>query len=184
MGVEPTRIEDAIQLMRTGWQCRLHGEFDAAETDITEACEILAEENESVYRVEALRMLGHVYLDQGLWDAAQDTFRIAVEECRSLESHSMMAHCLRHLADTYHASGNHKAALDHYHEAHGLMREANESNITRANLLRSMALTQEAADDCDEALSLWREALDLYAQSDLTEGVEECEDHLKRLSPD
>ena len=51
-----------------------------------------------------------------------------------------------------------------------------------ANAMRGYALLQERLGNNDEAVALWREARELYAQVNVLAGVEEGDRRIERLS--
>ena len=76
-----------------------------------------------------------------------------------------------------------EAARSCYDEALALYRNADAPpTLDVANAVRPMAILEADLGNTGEALTLWREARDLYAAVDIAEGVEEAERWLERLS--
>jgi len=132
----------------------------------------------------ALRRLGHVEQDAGRGDAAARCYQEAVAAARRTGDPLVLAHAIRHLGDAHRAARRFAPARTCYAEALALYAECREPPppvLDRANVIRRMAILEEALGEGGEARRLWQEARALYAAVPIAAGVAECEENLARL---
>ncbi len=133
--------------------------------------------------VQAYRALADVASQRDDRAAALGLYREAVHVARTLDAPRVLAHTVRHEGDLLRRAGRFADAWSRYEEALGLYRDhAGTPPGELANAVRPAALTLEALGEPSGAAALWREARDLYAEVDLTEGAEEAEAALARLT--
>lgn len=191
-----TTRDIAINLMNRAWKARAAA-FDSGAgdesvrrelqgpvtNDLSEAVRLLRSEDASHELVHALRRLGHVKQDLGATSDTKDLYEEAVLISRGLGSPALLGHSMRHLGDHYMDVGDVNLAEPLYIEAVGLYRAASDAPVGDfANALRRLAILQEEQGRLDDALKSWEETCDLYAKIGLTEGVEECGEHISKLN--
>lgn len=115
--------------------------------------------------------------------AARSGYGRAADLARAAHEHGLLAHALRHLSELDRLGGDHAAALIAGSEAVALYREnPDAAQLDLANALRVSALALDALGRPHDAGSVWREARNLYAQLDVTEGVAECDSQLGKAN--
>ena len=93
-----------------------------------------------------------------------------------------LAHALRHRSEIARCGGEADRALSLSLEAVALYRTMADPVVALdlANALRGLALAHEAIHDPASAAASWREARELYHQSGVAAGRDECDAHLGR----
>ena len=93
-----------------------------------------------------------------------------------------LAHAVRHLGDVHHEMGKPDLAASCYDEALDLYRShPAPPPLDLANAIRSQAVLKEEAGAVAEAIALWEEARDLYALTNVEQGVNEAGQSVARL---
>ena len=111
---------------------------------------------------------------------------------RGLNDSKMLAHVVRHMADTLQSAGRHGEAEPYYREMLSSYQSApNVPPLEMANALRSIALHEENMGKTDDARHLWQDARSHYAALDAeylaltgkneNPGVREADRHLATL---
>src|SRR5205814_964583 len=132
----------------------------------------------------ALKGLGQIERDSNNLDAALRLSEEAASLCRKEDHALLLAHTLRHVADIHQDAGCVDLAESCYCEALAIYRDNKETApLDLANIVRPFALLKEKAGQVDEAKRLWTEARDLYAATNVAEGVAECTRRLSLLKP-
>ena len=90
-----------------------------------------------------------------------------------------VAHSVRHLGDVYRHARRTPSVATTKRLPRG---EDSPPTLDFANAVRPMAILQADLGRRAEALTLWREARDLYAAVGIADGVEEAERWLERLT--
>lgn len=123
-------------------------------------------------------------LSAGNFTDASFMFHSAARHSREEHLQEELAYSLRHAAQADLELGNHEQALVDSTEALGLYLvkpDAAELNI--ANTKRLIALALEAKGLTGEAKVHWRAAREIYERAGITDGINECDNHL-RQQPD
>jgi tetratricopeptide (TPR) repeat protein len=127
------------------------------------------------------------YVERNLRDleAAERHYRDASEIYRSLDNSLKTAHTLRHAADILREQKRADLAAQLYAEALDIYHGHKDAPpLDLANAIRGFALLKEQTGDREEALSLWREARELYELTGIEAGVSESETQIRSLSID
>lgn len=130
----------------------------------------------------ALRKLAQLERDLGNGDRAQSLQAEAVALLRNADQPLRLAHAVRHLGDIHQDAGRTDQAELCYHEALALYRADPQTQpLDLANAIRPLAILKERTGDDALAMSLWREAQNLYATVDVAQGIAESQARLARL---
>ena len=130
----------------------------------------------------ALHKLAQIERDMGHGDRALPLQAEAVALLRDAEQPLRLAHAVRHLGDIHQDAGRIGQAEPCYDEALALYRDDPRTlPLDLANAIRPLAILKERTGDGALAMSLWREAENLYATVDVAEGVAESQARLARL---
>ncbi len=118
-------------------------------------------------RARMLDVIGRVYVNLGLYDAALDLHRRSVDLQRHLhgDSHPEVASSLEQLALTQRLRRNFEAAEPLYTEALDIRRRVNDDPAHVADALQGLALTLRDLGRADSAEALIREVLDLRTKT-------------------
>jgi tetratricopeptide (TPR) repeat protein len=160
------RLEEAAELLRKALT-------ECVPSDSPALCATLYEELAYVER--NLRDL----------DTSQKLYRQASRTYRNLGNPLKTAHTLRHAADVLCEQKRLDQAGPLYAESLEIYRGHQDTPpLDLANAIRGFALLKEQAGDGKEALSLWREARDLYELAGIEAGVLESDRRIRLLSVD
>jgi tetratricopeptide (TPR) repeat protein len=160
------RLEEAAELFRKALT-------ECVPSDSPELCATLYEELAYVER--NLRDL----------DTALKLYRQASRTYRSLGNPLKAAHTMRHAADILLEQKRQDEAAPLYAEALEIYREQKDTPpLDLANAIRGFALLKEDVGDRKEALSMWREARDLYELTSIEAGVLESDARIRSLAVD
>ncbi len=118
--------------------------------------------------------------DQGDHEQSKQHYYQAFNIYKKLGSKDKMAHTLRHIADIQSSTDDYENAEANYEDVIQYYRKT-ESSLNLANALRGYALHKEQRKSLQEARKLWNEASYLYQKFGITDGVDECQDHIKSL---
>ena len=133
--------------------------------------------------IQALKGLGQIERDLKNGEAALPHYEEAVSLCRQQGDALLLAHTVRHVGDIHQDAGRDQLAETCYQEALSIYRNHAQTNpLDLANAVRPLALLKENAGEVDEAKNLWAEARDLYAASNVPQGVAECSRRFTRLN--
>jgi tetratricopeptide (TPR) repeat protein len=127
------------------------------------------------------------YVERNLRDleTSQRHYRQASEIYSSLGNPLKTAHTVRHAADILREQTKPEQAAPLYAESLEIYRRHKETPpLDLANAIRGFALVKEQTGDRKEALSLWREARDLYELTGIEAGVSESDRRIGLLSAD
>lgn len=135
--------------------------------------------------IQALKGLGQIERDLNNDEAALELYEQALVLCRDADDPLLLAHTVRHVGDIHQDIKRDDLAAPCYAEALAIYRgEPETTPLDLANAVRPFALLKENAGEKEEAKRLWAEARDLYAASNIQQGVAECSRHLQRLRGD
>ncbi len=127
------------------------------------------------------------YVERNLRDleTSQRHYRQASELYRSLDSPLKTAHTVRHAADIMREQNKLDEAGPLYAESLEIYRSHKETPpLDLANAIRGFALLNEQTGNCEEAVSLWREARELYELTGIEAGVSESDRRIGSFSAD
>ncbi len=179
--------------MRSAWATR-RSSFDAspderraaliqAKRDLTTAAELCRGAGPPVSYAHAIHLLANVELDLGREEYALLLWEEAVAVLRTTEDVLQLAHKVRHLGDLHRYCGRMDRAASCYAEALAIYRKHDApGSLDFANAVSRMADLKEHQGETAEAVGLWRETRDLYAAVDMPRGVEQAEQHIRRLT--
>ena len=132
-----------------------------------------------------LRELGEFSRKRREPAAALAAYEEAVALLRSLADTDTLnlAHTLRHLGDVHMEAARPVLAAPHYYDALAMYRaHPDPPPLDLANALRSLAILESQTGAASDAISLWREAGELYALTGISAGVAECERRVQALT--
>lgn len=133
--------------------------------------------------IQALKGQGQIERDLGETDEALALYIKAAAICRQQDDPLLLAHTLRHIGDIQQEAGHDQLALPFYREALEIYRQHPDTNLLdRANAIRPLAALKERMGDLVAAKGLWQEAKELYAATNISEGVTECTGRLALLN--
>ena len=160
------RLEEAAELFRKALT-------ECVPSDCPALCATLYEELAYVER--NLRDL----------DTSLKLYRQASRVYRDLGNPLKAAHTMRHAADILLEQKRQDEAAPLYAEALEIYRGQEDTPpLDLANAIRGFALLKEGVGDRTQALSLWREARDLYELNGIQAGVSESNRRMGLLSAD
>jgi tetratricopeptide (TPR) repeat protein len=148
----------------------------------TQAIELAHQDNLWRELIHALKGRGQIERDLNNNKAAVGLYEQAAALCREAGDPLLLAHTVRHVGDIHQDIKHDDLAAACYVEALAIYRaEPNTAPLDLANAVRPFALLKENAGEIEEAKRLWAEARDLYAASNIPQGVAECSRRLRRL---
>lgn len=171
--------EATDRLVKQAAQAHRERRFADAQQDLQSAITLLREGGSDLALAQALRSLGEVERKLRNRPAALQHYQEAITLLRRSAPPLMLAHTVRHLGDVYRENGQPVPAEHCYVEALNLYRSHPEADsLDLANAIRSFAVLKSETQATQDAAPLWQEARALYAQRNITAGVEECSRHL------
>ena len=116
-------------------------------------------------------------------DVALSIFQEAVDAAERGGSAFLQGHALRHMADLLCNQKQYDQAEPLYEKALSLLESDPETDpLSIANLLRPQAILLEETGRIEESVQRWQKTREAYARVGIKEGVDECDDHLAKLS--
>lgn len=170
-------------LIAHGYAARKEHRLEDARQHFAKAIVISRNTNDRSGLARALAGLGQIERDLHDHSGARRHYEESVAVYRTLDSPLALAHAVRHLADILRGQGERTIAERCYAEALEIYRQHEETQpLDLANTLRGYAILK--TDNCEkqEALELWREARNLYAQCNIEAGVAESNRQLDLLA--
>jgi tetratricopeptide (TPR) repeat protein len=156
------RLEEAAELFRRG---------------LTESLK-----DEGAIRATLFEELAYVERNLRDQESSQEHYRQAGEIYRSLGNPLKAAHTIRHAADLLREQKRLDEAEVLYADSLEIYRGHKETPpLDVANAIRGLALLKEGVGDRKQALSLWREARDLYELTGIPAGVSESDRRIALL---
>jgi tetratricopeptide (TPR) repeat protein len=133
-------------------------------------------------RAELLKALGKLDRDLGYIEDARVHYAMSAEIARTLNDPPGLAHTLRHVADILRNQKKLSEAEPIYAESLAIYRaDLGTPPLHLANALRGSALLMEGLGRELDALRDWSEAMSLYEQAGVHEGVEESKKRIANL---
>jgi tetratricopeptide (TPR) repeat protein len=153
-----------------------------AHRHLTEAVAFCRQNGVRNELIGLLKALGQIERDLGRNEAARPMYEEAVTLCREEGDPLTLAHTIRHLGDIHQDANRLSLAEPCYDEALALYRgHKNTKKLDLANAIRPLAILKEVNRELEEALSLWREAKELYEAAEIEQAVTECTSRISRL---
>ena len=169
-------LERALQALRTK-------PAQDARQDLLRAIDFLRQHGTRSELAQALRGLGELERRLPDRDAALQHYEEAVAILRELDEPLRLAHTIRHLGDLHHDAGRAALAEPCYQEAVALYRGEEQARpLDAANAIRSLAVLKGEAGEMEEAVTLWRDAHDLYIAVGIPAGIAESAARLAILA--
>lgn len=170
------------ELVARADRARAEDRLTDAHRDLSEAVALCRESGTGPHLALALQKLAQIERDLGLGDRAQPLQAEAVALWRDADEPLRLAHAVRHLGDIHQEAGRIDQAEPCYDEALALYRADPQTQpLDLANAIRPLAILKERTGEGALAMSLWREAQNLYATVDVAQGVAESQARLARL---
>lgn len=170
------------ELVARADRARAEDRLTDAHRDLSEAVALCREVGTGQDLALALQKLAQIERDMGHGDRAQPLQTEAVALWRDTDQPLRLAHAVRHLGDIHQDAGRIEQAEPCYDEALALYRADPQTRpLDLANAIRPLAILKERTGDDALAISLWREAGNLYATVDIAQGVAESQAGLARL---
>lgn len=110
--------------------------------------------------------------------AACTQYEVASALCEINQDEYRRAFALRHVADLQLGLGHLDEALDAALRAETIYRAGIGGPLDLANSLRLVALAFTALGDRSKALAYWRQAMIIYVELKIADGVAECQAHI------
>lgn len=174
---------DTDVLIAHGYAARKEHRTEDAKRHFVEAIALSENTNDRSGLARALAALGQIERDLHDLSGARRHYEQSVSVYRTLDSPLALAHTVRHLADILRGMGEPALAEPCYAEALEIYRCHEETQpLDLANTLRGYALLKTETREKPEALALWREAGNLYAQCKVEAGVAESSRQLALLA--
>lgn len=175
--------ESLNELVKRADRARAEGRLTDAHRDLSEAVALCRKTASGPNHLAlALQKLAQIERDMGHGDRAQPLQAEAVALWRDADEPLRLAHAVRHLGDIHQDAGRIDQAEPCYDEALALYRaDPRTQPLDLANAIRPLAILKERTGDDALAMSLWREAENLYATVDVAEGVAESQARLAHL---
>ncbi|PYV81016.1 MAG: hypothetical protein DMG93_16895 [Acidobacteria bacterium] len=170
-------------LISSAYQARKEKRLQDAKQLFAEAVELSRGSGDRAALARALTGLGQTERDLKNNDQAVQHYRETAEIYRSLPDPLSFAHTIRHVGDILRNQNSIERARPCYEEALTIYRTHSETpTLDLANAIRGFALLIENAGETEHAISLWREARSLYEVVNVQAGVQESDDHIKKLA--
>lgn len=142
-----------------------------------------AQSDDRPLRARLLEELAYVERSLRDPDAAREHYLQSSEIYRSLDNPLKTAHTMRHAADILREQKRTDQAALLYSEAIAIYRSHEATPpLDLGNAIRGFALLKEDAGERAQALSLWREAGDLYKLVGIEAGITESAAQIQLLS--
>ena len=166
-----------------GHQARRERRMDDAKRIFAEAVNAARLSKDRPWLAQAYTELGRTERDLHETDAALRHYEEAAAVYRRLDEPLRLAHTVRHVGDILREDGKLEPAGPCYREALEIYRAHPETPpLDLANAIRGYALLEDDVGRQDQALTLWREARELYASVNVQAGVDEGDRQIARLS--
>ena len=173
----------AADLLASAALARREGRLDDASRHYQTALTLARAINEPMLLIAALKGLAQIERDLDNPAQAEPLYREAIVHCHGMDAPLLVAHTVRHLGDVLCDLGQLDEAADCYDEALATYRaHPGTTLLDLANALRPMALLCERLGDTPQALKLWAEARQRYADAGIEAGVAECDRHLAQAA--
>lgn len=166
---------------REAWHARVKGEYDKALALAEQSLQKADQQSDKAAMAMFLKIYAQVHSDKDELEESLRYYKQIEDLYIELGDSTSQMHTLRHIGSAYQELGKTECAekclkqvVDHY--------KINETNtLEKANTHRVYAITMEAMERNEEAISYWEMAKGGYSQLDITEGVLECDEHLQGL---
>ena len=170
-------------LISQGYAARKEHRPEDAKQHFAEAIALSKSTNDRAGLARALAGLGQIERDLRDGAGARLHYEQSVDVYRTLDNPLALAHTVRHLADILRGQGEYTLAEPCYAEALQIYRRhENTHSLDLANTLRGYALLKTVDNAKPEALQLWHEARNLYAQCNVEAGVAESDSQIALLA--
>lgn len=154
----------------------------SARQDLEKAIGICRDRELLSQLAQAFHLLANIERDTGDSKAAESLWEEAISVCRKVGEPFEIAHKIRHLGDLHKQHRRFDQAEACYSEALNLYRHhEGPPKLDLANALNAFAELKAAANSPEDAISLWQEASDLYAEEDVPAGITMCTKSIERL---
>ncbi len=157
-----------------------------ARDDLVKAVALCREGSDPVELAQALHLLANLEHDMRRDGPALTLWLEAVAILREADNPLQLAHKVRHVGDLHRHCGRLDDADVCYEQAVALYRSHDKpGSLDYPNAIRPLAILKERLGDRQQALALWREARELYAEVeglDLQPALDECDQHVARLA--
>lgn len=172
----------AAELLSRGYEARGEKRLADARQFFAVAVERCQKANDRQLLAQALCGLGQIERDMGNSVQALRHLTDAVALRRAQQDPLALAHTIRHVADVLRGQGQAAKAEPFYAEALGIYRNQEQVQpLDLANAIRGYALLKADLNDPEEATFLWHEAMALYAEAGVQEGVAESQSQIAFL---
>ncbi|HAA15080.1 MAG TPA: hypothetical protein DCE41_26650 [Cytophagales bacterium] len=160
------------------WELRLADSHDKALKLLTEKFETWPEKD---YLAQAHfhRLQAQLVRDLGDQSEAWEQYTHSLSYFEQSQQPAWTAYCHRHLGDLAFELSKPEASLSHWRKALYYY-QATHKGHALANCHRGLGLALEALGKPQEARAHWKSAKTIYSRQGITEGVAECEQHLRQ----
>jgi tetratricopeptide (TPR) repeat protein len=177
--------EKYSDLFAEGRRARREDRLPASRAIFLDVVRKASEEGDRSALAEAFIGLAEAENEIGNCEAARHHYANAALLYREIGPAKNLAYAVGHEADLLVRMHHPKEAEPLFLEAEEYYRQnGDESALDLANTLRGLARAKEATGEAQAALSLWREAREIFARNGSMEGVAECDRKLSQLRPE
>jgi len=163
-------------LLVQGFQARKEHRLADAWQNFSDAADAARRENSALPLAQALTQLGYLARNRHEVDAARMHYEEAAAVYRTLDDPLRLAHTVRHVGDILREDKQLEPAGPCYREALEIYRAHEDTPpLDLANAIRGYALLKAETGERQDAIALWQEAGELYAQVHVEAGVAESE---------
>ena len=187
-------MSNATELADQAWRMRakaIREQLSGEKASITrsrcvglleQAAEKAKKERDDYGLAYVLNKLAHLRADVGARDAAIELLREAAEAGRRAQSGLREGEALRHWADHLrHGHELEEAESIYWRALEALKSDSETSSLSLGNAYRPIAILYAELGDTSKAIRYWQEARRLYAEAEITAGIEECDANLAEL---
>lgn len=173
-----TDLKDQFQ---EAWQARVNTDYDRALTLAKEGLALAENTNDLEAQAMFLKINAQVASDKGELDEALKHYKQIEKLYIELGDDARQMHTLRHIGAIFLELGKSECAekcliqVIDYNEANQV------DTLEHANTHRVYALTTELSKQTQVAINHWEKARIGYSDLNITEGIDECDQHLRAL---
>lgn len=166
------------ELLEDAWIHRRNAEYDMVKK-LLEQVKSEIGTNDHLNLGRYYHILAQVESDHEQFDRAHQELEKSVDAYRKSENQRNIAHSVRHLADVQYELNKLEEAEMGYLEALNIYEQIDPNSMHHANALRGYAVLLEKLHRMNQAKATWSQARTIYLSYEISEGVAECDAHLK-----
>ena len=174
-------MTDLNAKFQEAWQARVAGKYDQAIALAEKGLALANHANDQAAQAMFLKINAQVASDKGELDEALKYYKQIEKLYIELGDDARQMHTLRHIGSLFLELGKSECAEKCLKQVVN-HNEVNQVDILeQANTHRVYALTMELLKQTQLAIDHWEKARTIYSNLNITEGIDECEQHLRAL---